>query len=290
MMYGPTFVSYKRPCAEPSQPTMPPPAVRVAAAAAANASRAALIEAIMNVVPGIDEQNVDGIAVEIKADAMTQAIAEGNDEVGNAYEAMQGIYFKVGELDGKPVYRQVPGLKDLFLWWSPGFPSQHGWYISERIWASDKQIDDVATFSWANGNPGDRRVGDKLHVPYWCKKVNNGVRLVNLHEYRDEIIQKLSDEIDELQKGGGGGVDDDGKGSSKGTSPPCTAGGEGGGGKGGGGWMNKAGKLAALIIRGKEDEALEMATSFSEHQICGTVVKRHTFICFIYYLLLFITN
>ena len=106
-----------------------------------------------------------GIVVEIGDEDYAGLIATHDDAELAKASQVAGIYWLVGDVHNKPIYKN-PATQNL-LFWLPG--DQQGWYIASEYAEGHKEMakqNGAAVFAWV----GVDEIPSTLHVPYWAKK------------------------------------------------------------------------------------------------------------------------
>jgi hypothetical protein len=145
----------------------------------------------MMVVPegGVSEMYCDAVVAYLdtnfeKADSATQAAD---------LEKLQGVYWKVGEYNGKPFFKHAE--EPVSLWFFEA-PAEQGWYFSNHIWSSvaGKAKDtELEIYGWASGDG----LPMKVHCPFWAKRAVKNVNLTSLHQFNVMQIETLHASLDQ---------------------------------------------------------------------------------------------
>ena len=126
----------------------------------------------------------------------TQAISDLTD--------CQGVYWKLSEFGGLPVFKQQSSdsyeTKGLLLWHSDA-AHEPGWYISDRMWVNAKGMNEATIFAWLKPESREARLPFFVHVPYNRKKPAPGVVCQSLHTYHMVAIQELKDKLQTAEEG-----------------------------------------------------------------------------------------
>jgi hypothetical protein len=146
-------------------------------------------EADMLVVP-------EGGVSELFCDALVAYIDNDFDKAESAIQAaalglIQGVYWKVGEHNGRPFFKHAE--EPVSLWFFEA-PAEQGWYFSNHIWPSvaDKNKDEeLEIFGWAEGDG----LPMKVHCPFWAKKAVKNVHMTSLHQFNVMQINNLQNSL-----------------------------------------------------------------------------------------------
>ena len=166
----------------------------------------------------------DCLCVEVSDEALAQCIDFGTDALAEVLDQLPGRYFKLGYLNGSPVFRQEPSIGalnnlGLFIWKADTIDG--GWFISEHVGVADGGDDNTWPVAWCqNGElPGD------VHIPMNSGAPCHGVHISTFIEFAENATAAAA------SKGKGGKA----KGKGKKTH---------------GGWMGRAfGLLKAIVWR-----------------------------------------
>ena len=162
-----------------------------------------------------------------------------DDDVAASTEMIQGRYFRIGTLGGRPCFRQERSTDpcgvnshQLFLWHNSS-GKDDGWYFSNAVGMTTEGI---THYAWA----ADFII--QVHVPYWAKKPMKAVRVLSQVQLADE--QTLGVEPDAKRRKG---EPVNMKGFKQ--QPPS-------------GWMNKCVGLMAAVLSNDMDAARAMAEQY----------------------------
>ena len=170
----------------------------------------------MSITPGQNYRYwTQAIVIQVSDNLSQDAIDSGWVELQKDLSVIPGIYWKIGELYGWPVFRQEPsdGINGLELFM---FHAWHeGWFISKSLFTSHKALEDTSGIvAWAAPVSCSLEPPTSWHVPFWKQEATVGVLASDLMSWQQEQLSAALPTTSGAGKGGGG---------------------RGGGGKGGGG-------------------------------------------------------
>ena len=299
--WRPTVTDFTKPLTDQQAvPSTPPQALQPQASSGVSPEQQ---ERLLNLKDGVyDRAFADAIVVQVTPEGK-DAFAELDADARRSITVIQGMFFKVGEHRGSPVFRQErsQGANDLRLFCykvlrlivrliaSSLFilsssilliycQVESGWYFTTAFMAN---LHDVAIqpkkkaklgneqdvpeiFAWAAPT---ELLPTSVHCPYWARKKSGGIIVRTLVEEllkAAELPKEPAPPTPQL-------APDDteqGKGKGKGKS------------KAGGGWMNKAVQLMAAVFDGRWDDCTEMSAEFlTQNETARDLVSRTNCVC-----------
>ena len=188
-------------------------------------------------------------------------------------EEIQGIFWLIGHNEGVPVFKQEPSpasnCKELLFWFYKGHGKNgqdQGWYVSDIMWETAKQMVDCRVLAWCKVPQQDKIIPSAVHMPYWSKKPFKFVTILSLHDFNCRELERLNAENRELSAAVL--FDTTEEQSSPRVIMPEEATASKGKGKGGkskqshGGWCPKAGKLVKAYRKEQWDKCTELCDTY----------------------------
>ena len=187
----------------------------------------------------------------------------------------KATFFNTGYLfEENPIYKLAESETPLYCW-----KAGDQFWIASQLFSSEKELqqmqkgnDTIQVAAWGHGG-GNGTIPDKLHLPYWSKKVNPSVAVVSIWsayldclEHNEHMAECLRKQIDDIQneapaeaatpevanaadaeESQGSAVNKDNKQGSNSKR---------------GGWLPKVAKLIAAFWSRKTQQCNELATEY----------------------------
>ena len=226
-----------------------------------------VVEDLYHIHAGPSDRFVDCLVV-----SLTELPENADKHEANALSLVQGRFWKIGEHNGRPVWRQEKPEADeacnkerLFLFFDSS-PSMHGWYIATSLKAKREN------HAWAKADGSAEFFPRAVHCPYWRPKTNKHVAVFTSHEFHAHQLAELKVIIDSNEPPADWSKkrprspvkDTHGGPKAKGSFASGKAAGEPKG-QSHGGWMLKAVDLSVAVLTNSWEAASDMATRYRDH-------------------------
>ena len=141
-----------------------------------------------------EDKFAEAIVVMVDSEYLEEIKAK-DAERAHTHQVAAGRYFKVGMVDGSPVYRQEAPMsgdqvnnQELFLARFDNLKSEHkGWYLATDI-GCDK-IDDATFVAWLPSRPNEPQTFPQTaHIPYWSKKKTPAIFVCSYVEWLESQL------------------------------------------------------------------------------------------------------
>jgi hypothetical protein len=129
-----------------------------------------------------------------------EVLLNDDAECAEAYDAMMGRFWKVGEQHGRAVYKRE-GPNTTYCMWVESIAGASGWWFASHVVAQG-HTKGVTYYAWNKGVdklvPQASIPFDKWHVPSWKKKVNWEVMIQAVHVSNERLLAELYEKMHEM--------------------------------------------------------------------------------------------